>query len=100
MQELWPPLADGIPEIGSTVVILDIGTMYHEAAIRPSVSTMDVSLAILVLLARIIAPGRFRGYDTLAIDDTSRGASLPSSSRASITRRWLMRAQSPSAPHS
>jgi hypothetical protein len=80
---------DGFHEIGSAVAILDIGTVHHEADHQPERIDNDVAFAALNLLARIKAPdttafGRLTLW--LSIAPAVGEASLPSSSRVSMTR--------------
>lgn len=78
MQQRLPLVADRFQYIGSTVAVLDIGTMHHETDHQADRMNDDVALAALDLLARVIAPdtAAFRVLGALTIDHTSRRTCL------------------------
>ena len=64
VQQPWPPVANGFQQIGSTIAVLDIGTVHHEADHQTKCINDDMTLAAFGFLSRVIAPDTtaFRGF--------------------------------------
>lgn len=91
-------MANGVQHSDGAVPILDIGAVDDEPDQEAERVGQDVPLAALDLLAGVEAAdaAAFGGLDALAVDYAGARAGLrPSSSRAAVTRWWLIVFRSP-----
>src|SRR4029077_231514 len=78
MAQPWEEIADRSQQVGRTVSILDVGTVYLRANQMTVGIGNDVALAPVDLLARVIPlrTAAFRGLDRLTVDHPSRRAGV------------------------